>query len=709
MEIKIILILLLIHYISLIFIKPKINTLYCGIFLWAGKSVSKFNKAKFDILGLYNDSRGGDSCGVTTDGEIYHGIQSSKHYNDFIINQSYLKPTKVPAVFGHTRRMSVGFVNKDNAHPFGFGEYNEGFKFIGVHNGTITNQSDLSTTYGVDMSCYRRNPNNPNSKIFERNKIDSEILLECIYKSKDIKVLEEYIGGAALIFQDLAEPNVVYIYHGASKKETTDKNDKIYEERPLYYYKENKNSLYVSSMPESLVAIGGDLDKNIKEVDFNIVYKITDGDIDNAIKIKVDRSKAGQKKGYVNFSTGSSHNYKSNSNLNFNLKEWKKRRRKNKLTKSDNSLVDNIYEEPINKYFKSLIYYHKLRYWRNGHELQGIYTYILNYGLFFVSEDIKQAEKLSLTFISRAFDTKEGRFLTKEDEKELINNSNTTIPFMVGKNTPNLLYFYKGILLKSKEDYEAIVVNKIKNFSLIDLSHASKYPICDHKAKKKSKNNQGIYLDGVFANITISPLQSGKIYDIGYGDLISIEECDNVIDLNSQSYLEKVEEFQETLFPNSSVIKINSACSIPFNKKEDIIDLNNDVKTSKYIESQFKNINNEEKTSSNSNTKVEYFLDFKENNIDDLPFKTENEEKVVYSENSIATVINEDPTIKDSSNEEEKNLINELMLPIYLKVQEANDILTKKPLSNLIEDVIEINGNYLVDVSEIVDHTYNNN
>ena len=33
----------------------------------------------------------------------------------------------------------------------------------------------------------------------------------------------------------------------------------------------------------------------------NKLYKITNGNIDKAVKYKIDRSKAGQKKGYVNY------------------------------------------------------------------------------------------------------------------------------------------------------------------------------------------------------------------------------------------------------------------------------------------------------------------------------------------------------------------------------------------------------------------------
>ena len=33
----------------------------CGIWAYSGKN---FNKYKFNILGIFNDSRGGDSCGL---------------------------------------------------------------------------------------------------------------------------------------------------------------------------------------------------------------------------------------------------------------------------------------------------------------------------------------------------------------------------------------------------------------------------------------------------------------------------------------------------------------------------------------------------------------------------------------------------------------------------------------------------------------------
>jgi glucosamine 6-phosphate synthetase-like amidotransferase/phosphosugar isomerase protein len=59
----------------------------------------------------------GDSCGVTTDGEIYHGSLTTKNYGDFIVNTGYERPNKFPVVFGHTRKSSSGGINANNIHP----------------------------------------------------------------------------------------------------------------------------------------------------------------------------------------------------------------------------------------------------------------------------------------------------------------------------------------------------------------------------------------------------------------------------------------------------------------------------------------------------------------------------------------------------------------------------------------------------------------
>ena len=490
----------------------------CGIFAWAGKSINTFDKAKFDILGIYNDSRGGDSCGVTTDGEIYYGIGTSKHYYDFLVNSDYLKPVQVPVVFGHTRKSSVGQINANNAHPFGFGNYNQGFEFAGVHNGTLLNHKEIAVEFEIEDTVYKESEQF-GTKIYDRTKIDSEIFLEALYKTKSYKVLSQYNGGAAIIFQDLKHPNIVYAYHGASKLVNTDVDEKVFEERPLFYYRQNKNNVYISSLDEPLQAIGGELNVSIHEFDHNTVYVIKDGDIDRAMKIKIARKDCYQKKGidYLYNTAFPSANYG-----NYSAKNHKPKSTKAKLH-YDISDVENIYNEPIKHYFKSNIYMQKLRYWRNGHLINGIYTYVKNYGFVFLTADSKQYEKLAVDCVNKVFDSAKGHFIP--DNQVVLGSITQSIPFINEKMVP-VLFFKEGILLETEYDYEAIT-NKYKVFTFNDLSFMSKHPIIDTKFVYKADDQQNIILNGKVFDGKISPLQSNRIYDIIDGELYSIKELAN--------------------------------------------------------------------------------------------------------------------------------------------------------------------------------------
>ena len=270
----------------------------CGIFAWSGKDPKKFNKDKFDKLGIFNIDRGKDSCGVSFDGEVYYGLNTEKLYSKFIVNRE-IKPLKYPVVIGHTRQASIGnIVNETNAHPFGFGNNSEGnYEFIGCHNGTLYNHKDLASTFKIDTAetIKVQSDHNPNG-FYEsfRQKIDSEILLEIIYKTKNFKVLSQYNGAAALVFTNTNEPNVIYVWKGASKWYDYT-NYHIEEERPLFYYKETKNSLYISSIQESLETIGGIANVNLFTFSPNTIYKITDGDVEHAEKTPISRNNAFQK------------------------------------------------------------------------------------------------------------------------------------------------------------------------------------------------------------------------------------------------------------------------------------------------------------------------------------------------------------------------------------------------------------------------------
>lgn len=632
----------------------------CGIFGYAGKDPKTFNKAKFDILGLYNDSRGGDSCGVTTDGEIYYGLKTSKNYSDFIVDQNYLVPVTNPTIFGHTRKLSMGIANEANAHPFGFGEHKEGFEFIGCHNGTLNNHKELAEKYEITTDLWTINEYKV--KVWDRIKNDSEILLESLYKSEDIKVLEDYIGGAAILFQDLKESNVLYAFHGASRKETGDTNPDKFEERPLYYYKENKNSLYISSIWESLVAIGGIVDKTIFQFDHNIVYKITNGDIEKAVKYKVNRNNAAQKTTCVSPNYSNFHKGPSNIQMNINTTMINRSREASRRTSAkakyktiDNTIINNIYDETDDKFFKSGINFKKLRYWRNGHLINGVFTFIKDFGFFHLHANPEKAQQESYNLLGKPFDM-EKFFFVPDDKTPDYKSGNIVTPFPFTKTEPALLYFHQGIMLETIMDYEALT-NKFKeNFSFEDLSEMAKHPIIDISRKRKANTHQEILFNRKPYNQKTSFVQSGKIYNIENGNLINIEECETKEDLST------------------SIISPNGVILLPEASK--II--------SKFNKKQAQEILNLENSFNIKQIKKEFFIDPND----------------IFDDNNI---VNEDPELEVViMNEETQKVIEEQMLPIYVQVQKANKVLEELNNDVNVEEVIEINKDFLLNLNTVV-------
>lgn len=513
----------------------------CGIFAWAGLNVKHFNKAKYDILGIFNDSRGGDSCGVSTDGEIYYGVTTGmKKYSEFIVEKDYVKPFKIPVVIGHTRKSSVGMVNENNAHPFGFGvnEKYDSYEFVGVHNGTLYNHDDLAKDYNIETTV--KKINEFKVEVFDRKKIDSEILLEIIYTSKNFKVLSEYNGGAAILFTSINEPDILYAFHGASSET---KNGTPIEERPLYYYQENKNSLYISSMAESLIAIGGTLYDNVDEFECNKVYKITNGDLKSAEIFDISRINALQKKEYTynNISHNSRHDYgyheddvMSRQGLFNDLydlhkdKYWNKKKGKEKEVLKN---VDNIYKEESLCNYKNKIYtFNQLRFRRNGHLVTGIFTYFKEYGLIPLNIEPQQVQVTISSIIGKIFSYNSGTFVSHINDS-FVDDVHYTVPFKVSEGkTPPIMYIYEGVLMKDSLDY--ISLKDLGITSYRELSFCSTHPVIDVTVNSKLITHQEILKDGVYYNGKISPFYSGKIYNISNGNLKSIEIVSNVVEDN---------------------------------------------------------------------------------------------------------------------------------------------------------------------------------
>lgn len=477
----------------------------CGLVGWTGNDPKKFNYSKLHTLGVLNETRGKHSCGVSFDGEIWAGVDKEKLFRDFSPTVNALLedyPLENAVVIGHTRWATGGAHNKDNAHPFGFGNTNNGsFEFIGAHNGSLLDYEDLAKTYGIEV--------NIGKKKNKRKKIDSEVLLEIIYLYGP-DVLTEYLGAAALLWYDIHEDNVMYAYHGQSK--TYKNSHTVSEERPLFYLKDQEGSLYVSSIKESLECInstGGEIDK----FEYNKLYKITDGDIDNAEILEIDRSKCHQKEFYNNYRGNTCgynyHNYGQGATYpNYNAVE--------ETEEVDTITPTNLTGEKIKGKFNDLktnVHFKRLRYWHGDKLISGVYAPLKSSSMHFLGHNTKEALK----------------------------NYNKLGANLKYSKDPILFYYFRGIALETELDYN-IAIGRSNKMTLLDLSHMSKYPIVDlaNKNGKIIKNTK-------WADDFILPYLSTKVYTIAGGQCVHQEEHKNNFNEYKDALLDSDKEVLKTV------------------------------------------------------------------------------------------------------------------------------------------------------------------
>ena len=212
----------------------------CGIAGIINKTPREFDYATFCTLGIANDSRGGDSCGVFIDGKYDYGVNENKLFSNYFQDNSFIDNIKTSSIaLLHCRKASVGAISKDTAQPIVLTK-NNNIEFVVIHNGTIHNYQDLAKKYIPDINI--------------TGMTDSQVMTRIFYYS-GYDVLNEYNGGSAFAIVDYRENSPrVFLFKGASKKYNYSKDIEI--ERPLYFcIDKNNQELIFSSIGIYLLAL----------------------------------------------------------------------------------------------------------------------------------------------------------------------------------------------------------------------------------------------------------------------------------------------------------------------------------------------------------------------------------------------------------------------------------------------------------------------
>ena len=213
----------------------------CGIAGIITKTPRVFDYSTFCTLGIANDARGGDSCGVFIDGRYEYGTGDTKLFSNYFLDSDLLDNTnKAMVAMVHCRKASVGKISKETAQPVVLTDKNGKVLYVLMHNGTIHNYRELAEKYipKIDITGMT------DSQVMAR------IFFNCGYKA-----LEEYNGGAVFAIADYrgGSPKVL-LFKGASKKHRYSKEEE--EERPLYYCIDKvRRELVFSSIAINLIAL----------------------------------------------------------------------------------------------------------------------------------------------------------------------------------------------------------------------------------------------------------------------------------------------------------------------------------------------------------------------------------------------------------------------------------------------------------------------
>lgn len=255
-------ILILFNYILLGF-KPT-NVLSCGLAGFYPKPGKQGDLNKIFMMGIMNEERGTDNCGITIGNDRFTGMKNLTKARDFInVRGATIRevPLRNKPIIFHTRKSNFGCAVESNVHPFVLQKEEE--YFVLAHNGVLRLEYELKRDFFKDI---------PHSEFG----IDSHYLLHGLALSHyggsvdRHEFLKAYKGDAALLFYT---NDTFYAWKGG--------NNNV-EERPLYYI-ETPEGWYFCSLDSTLMILWND-EFPVTEVDNNQL--ITFKKIKGRVKIK---------------------------------------------------------------------------------------------------------------------------------------------------------------------------------------------------------------------------------------------------------------------------------------------------------------------------------------------------------------------------------------------------------------------------------------
>lgn len=509
---------ILISLVRSIFFKTN-GVLSCGIFGFCGNG--SVDSVRY--LGIENDSRGGDGTGFFFDNKIYKGVGSESRFKN-LIKKCKIRGNKESKLFiGHTRKATVGTHTLPNTHPFEIeildDDGNRIDKMIFSHNGVIYNIDELCEKYNLPESHFT---------------VDSHGLGILISKH-GYKILEEYVGYAALSWTFISDPKTIYLYHGKSQDYdyTTSKPE---EERPLFVLK-NKGSMYYSSLKEPLEIIDNSEDSEIFTLNHNVVFKITNGNFVDATKISRERANIG----IYSYKYPSTSRTVNSSTTN---------------TTSQGTFGFNSFT-PINITMESIPD-------RFRDEDFGVVYYKGRYYTFNIGQELRVAD--GKLFINDTGSIFKPALDVEVDIEE--------IDYKFKNETHKLkaYYFFKGAMLNSKEDFKKVMMlyktpssvislainNPAGNIPL-NLSPYSKYPLTFLPVENNSVSQEvklNWYHKGYFCDneTKFEPLFSDYVFVIKRGRLFSKEK--KHVETTDPDYTKKLDEsraYLDSKFLNPSM------------------------------------------------------------------------------------------------------------------------------------------------------------